>query len=591
MDNIIITRSKKRKLEETENKTIHNATVHAMTDIIGSVITILKTHFKKLKTDKDYESEFLPPPPPLKLKNIKNIKLDEIDKSEDDYDDDKEDDDGDDDSEDDDSEDEDNEDEADEDDGYDIDGYDDDDDDETEDGECDDDDDDDDCDGKKRKKKVYSIYDKLSKETVEFLKSDKEFEDKIFYYYTSLERKYFDELSMESKLKVKENEMIIKNNDIIDKPYRFMILNLEVPLHVKDMLIKKINNLYSLSPFSGEYGKIKSYLNNMLCIPFGTYIDLPIKNTHTVDEKVKYLTDSKSILNGAIYGHKEPKDYILRILAQWINKPDAYGNCIALEGPMGNGKTTLVRNGICKAMNRPFGFIPLGGCSDSSYLVGHDFTYEGSIYGKIAQIIIECKCMNPIIYFDELDKVSNDSRGKEIINTLIHITDSSQNSTYQDKYFNGVDLDLSRVLFVFSFNDRNLIDPILKDRITIIKTNGYSIPDKINISHDFLITEQIDKMGLNPDDIVFPNEILEYIINKYTKEDGVRTLKRCLEKIISKLNLLFLLENNVDNKELDVGYSLQSITRPLTITNKIVEEFLDKENLIDDNVSKFMMYI
>jgi hypothetical protein len=91
----------------------------------------------------------------------------------------------------------------------------------------------------------------LSKETVAFLKSEKEFEDKIFYYYNGLERKYFDELSTEAKLKVKENEMIIKENDIIDKPYRFMILNLDVPLHVKDMLIKKINNLYSLSPFSG----------------------------------------------------------------------------------------------------------------------------------------------------------------------------------------------------------------------------------------------------------------------------------------------------------------------------------------------------
>jgi len=572
MDNIIITRSKKRKLEELENDTINKTTVHVMTDIIDNVMDILKTHLKNIKTNNT----------DLKIQKNKKIKIDELDEEDDDESDDEEDDD-----EEDDDDIEDGEcDDCDDDDDDECDDDDDDDDDED-----DDDDDDDDDNRKKRKKKVYSIYDKLSKETVEFLKSDKEFEDKIFYYYNGLERKYFDELSVEDKTKVKENEMIIKNNDIIDKPYRFMILNLEAPLHVKDMLIKKINNLYSLSPFSGEYGKIKSYLNNILCIPFGTYIDLPIKNTHTVDEKIKYLTDSKNILNKAIYGHKEPKDYILRILAQWINKPDAYGNCIALEGPMGNGKTTLVRNGICKAMNRPFGFIPLGGCSDSSYLVGHDFTYEGSIYGKIAQIIIECKCLNPIIYFDELDKVSNDSRGKEIINTLIHITDSSQNSTYQDKYFNGIDLDLSRVLFVFSFNNIHLIDPILRDRITVIKTKGYTIPDKINISHDFLINEQIDKMGLNRDDIVFPNDILEYIINKYTKEDGVRTLKRCLEKIISKINLLFLLENDVSNKDLDVGYRLQSITRPLTITNKIVEEFLDKENLIDDNISNFMMYV
>ena len=119
-------------------------------------------------------------------------------------------------------------------------------------------------------------------------------------------------------------------------------------------------------------------------------------------------------------------------------------------GPMGNGKTTLVKEGIAKMINRPFEFISLGGATDSCYLDGHSYTYEGSIPGKIVDIVKKAKCMNPVIYFDELDKVSETPKGEEIINLLIHLTDFSQNDHFIDKYYNNIPIDLSKALFIFS---------------------------------------------------------------------------------------------------------------------------------------------
>jgi ATP-dependent Lon protease len=363
---------------------------------------------------------------------------------------------------------------------------------------------------------------------------------------------------------------------------------LDIDFNTKNFLLKKVKQIEEYTS-SSDSAKFKTWIDNFLLLPINKYNHLPINLNDSNTDKIKYLKKCNDILDLSIYGHKQPKDNILRILAQWINKPDAYGNCIALQGPMGNGKTTLVRNGICKAMDRPFGFISLGGCSDSSYLVGHDFTYEGSLYGKIAQILIECKCMNPIIYFDELDKISEDLKGKEIVNALIHITDNSQNSTFEDKYFSGIKLDLSKVLFVFSYNNEDLIDPILKDRLTIIKTNGYNLEDKVKIGHQFLITEQINKMGLNSDDIIFDDESLKYIINNFTKEEGVRDLKRCIEKIISKINLLLLLNNDYTN--INVDYKLDVLEIPFKLSTKIIDKLLKNDNIVDDNISRRMMYL
>ena len=237
---------------------------------------------------------------------------------------------------------------------------------------------------------------------------------------------------------------------------------------------------------------------------------------------------------------------------------------------MGNGKTTLVKEGISKVLNRPFAFIALGGASDSSYFDGHSYTYEGSHWGRIVQILQDSKCMNPVIYFDELDKISDTPKGEEIIHMLTHLTDPSQNSLFQDNYFPGINLDLSKALFIFSYNNENMVNKILKDRMYVINTKGFTIDDKLKISREYLIPEIYETYSFHKEDIIFTDEIIQKMITNYTQgEEGVRNLKRCIETIISKINIHILSQDNTD-----LSFKLKDFKLPVTLNDTHIEELL-----------------
>jgi ATP-dependent Lon protease len=206
---------------------------------------------------------------------------------------------------------------------------------------------------------------------------------------------------------------------------------------------------------------------------------------------------------------------------------------------MGTGKTTLIKHGISKILNRPFAFITLGGSSDGAFLEGHSYTYEGSTYGKIVDILIQSKVSNPVIFFDELDKVSQSDKGDEIIGILTHLIDSTQNTQFHDKYFSELDFDVSKCLFVFSYNDEEQVNPILKDRMTVIDIPGYGNSDKISIARDYLIPEMNREYSLL---IEWTDSLIELLIEKTEKESGVRNLKRSLDTVYSKLNLVRILK-------------------------------------------------
>jgi endopeptidase La len=297
------------------------------------------------------------------------------------------------------------------------------------------------------------------------------------------------------------------------------------------------------------------------------HIDDINKKWCTMNQNIKSTND---VLDNAVHGHTNAKRQLERIIGQWINGEQT-GYCFGFEGPPGVGKTSLAKKGLAKCLYdektndyRPFEFIAIGGSCNGSTLSGHNYTYVGSTWGRIVDILMDKKCMNPIIFIDELDKVSRSEHGKEIIGILTHLVDSTQNESFQDKYFNGIDLDLSKALFIFSYNDNDSIDRILLDRIHRIKFDNLSLEDKLVIAHKYLLPEINKNIGLL-DIIEFDDDILKYIIETYTYEPGVRKLKEILFEIISEINLSILQNKNKYN------------TLPIIITKDDVKDYYLKE--------------
>ena len=278
----------------------------------------------------------------------------------------------------------------------------------------------------------------------------------------------------------------------------------------------------------------------------------PLQLIKNIDNNFREITDYissvKEILDNSVYGHAEAKKQIERIIGQWINgEQDGY--CFGFEGPPGTGKTSLAKRGLSnclkddKGNSRPFAMIQMGGDSNGSTIHGFNYTYVGSTWGGIVQILIDKKCMNPIIFIDELDKISRSEQGREIVGILTHLLDSTQNDCFQDKYFSGIDLDLSKALFILSYNDPDLVDKILLDRIHRIKFSNLSLEDKLVISNKHILPEVYKKMGLE-DMIILEDETIKYIIDEYTLEPGVRKLKELLFELVGEINLDILKTNN-----------------------------------------------
>ena len=402
---------------------------------------------------------------------------------------------------------------------------------------------------------------------------------------------YFNKLSPEEKTIIIEMEENIKKINQNRKPLRFKILESKLHIDIKASTIAKLEALNTLDDSSNEYNKIKTYIDGLIKIPFGNYIELPINKNNTEIEIKDFLVNSKNILENAVIGHQEAQCHILQLISQWISNPDSKCNSLAIYGDMGIGKTTLIKHGLSKVLGRPYEFISLGGSNDSSFLDGHSYTYEGSQWGKIIQILQEKKCMNPIIYFDELDKISETPKGEEIVNLLIHLTDDSQNSHFQDKYFTGIDIDLSRVLFVFSFNQTEKINPILRDRIHTIKLEGFNLKEKVTIAEQYLIKSILIQFKIPNTEIIFSEDNIEYIIKNYTKENGVRDLRKKLHTIISRINLIKL---SLSSKDLDLPFDSHKIdiTKQIILNTELIDCLLKNNQLNNqENISKLMMYM
>ena len=397
----------------------------------------------------------------------------------------------------------------------------------------------------------------------------------------------FKKMDLEQQTSLIEKLEAIKKYNDNSKPIRISLLETDIPVQYKAVALRKMNTLDYMEPGTNEFYKIKQWVDTFMRIPFNKYANLPITAEDGVEKCHEFMVNAQKTLNEAVYGMNDAKMQIIQMVGQWITNPAAIGTAIAIKGPMGTGKTTLVKNGISKILGREFAFIALGGATDSSVLEGHSYTYEGSTWGKIVDILVQCKTMNPVIYFDELDKISNTPRGEEIASILTHLTDTTQNDKFHDKYFAEIDLDLSKCMFIFSYNEEEKVNPILKDRMYRISTKGYSVKEKRIIVEDYLLPKIREQMKFEKGQIEISEEVLKYIIDRYTNEEkGVRNLKRCIETIYRKLNLFRLMRAGENLFEDDLAIKVEF---PMKITTEVVDKVIKTNE--EDNKTPVSMYM
>jgi ATP-dependent Lon protease len=386
-----------------------------------------------------------------------------------------------------------------------------------------------------------------------------------------------------------EKAKLTKEDD--NMPYDVRIDNLKCSDAIKRKAREKLKEIRT-SKEGNE--KALRYLEGLLRIPFGIYRKEPILNAMNSlavhqegdspdrllatdrerefkNERKQYLTNVKATLDACIYGQREAKRHIESVIAQWING-EMGGVVFGFQGYPGTGKTTLAKQGIAKCLvdgegnTRPFYFTSLGGSNGASFLLGHGYTYVGSQQGKLAEYVQDAKIMNPILYFDELDKVSNTPQGEEIIRVLTHLLDPEQNDHIEDRYF-GVEMDLSKAIIILSYNDSSVIDGILMDRIHEINFKQYNLSDKVNIAKKYVLPKIMKAHGFAIDDFIISDELYSYIIDSYTCEAGVRGMKDKLTDIVREINLRRIYDED--------QYAL-----PITLTSGLVDDILVVKNKI-----------
>lgn len=356
------------------------------------------------------------------------------------------------------------------------------------------------------------------------------------------EQEYFDDQTKAKQKKLtglmKKVSGLVSKGDV---PYKFRVLDLPVADSVKAKVLQKIE---VLNETHGDH-KLQQWIDGFFQIPFGKHIDLPVTVSSGPEKCKAFLREARTTMDKAVYGMLPAKTQMMQILAQWISNPSSIGNVIALKGSPGVGKTSFAKHGVAEVLHRPFVFFGLGGATDASHFLGHSYTYEGSTWGRIVDAIMMSRCSNPVLYFDELDKISTTPQGEEIASMLIHMTDRTQNSQFHDRYFAGIDIDLSQCLFVFSLNDESKVHPILKDRMQLIHCSGYSAEEKKSILTQYALPQLLERLGM-VGQITFSDVALKFMIEEYShEEEGVRTLMRAAETLIARINLLRLADEEV----------------------------------------------
>ncbi len=392
-----------------------------------------------------------------------------------------------------------------------------------------------------QKKKLYDLLTVLTRE-INVYSVNKEIEDKVNAEINKHQREHILRERM-NQIKSELGEDNRFDDELSEYPEKISALN--ICDEYKEKLLCEAKKLSYTSPMSAEYTVIKSYLDTVLGLPWNISSDCKTD-----------IKKASEILNNEHYGLEEVKEKIIDYLAVKINDPDYNGTVICLSGPPGVGKTSIGKS-IAKALDRKFVRISLGGVKDESEIRGHRKTYIGSMPGKIISAINQANVNNPLILFDEIDKLGNDYKG-DPSSAMLEVLDSEQNYEFRDNYIE-IPFDLSKTVFITTANDISTIPEPLRDRLEIINIESYTFDEKIMIAKDFLIKKQIEIHKLS--NVEITNSAIEKIIISYTREAGVRNLERAIVTICRKA----------------VRKKLTSGNRKITVTDKNLHLYLGRE--------------
>lgn len=362
----------------------------------------------------------------------------------------------------------------------------------------------------------YRILDEIVAE-MEIASLEKTIDDKVKNKMNEAQRAYY----LKEKISVMKEELgdFSQDDDVIEIVDR--LKNTELPKEVREKLEAEVKKLTKMQPFSAESSVIRNYIEAVLDLPW---------NSETND--VLDLKKASEILERDHYGLKDAKEKVLDYLAVKKLNPSMNGVILCLAGPPGIGKTSLVKS-IAESMGRKFVRVSLGGVRDEAEIRGHRRTYVGSMPGKIMKAMKEAGTNNPVILLDEIDKMSNDFKG-DPASAMLEVLDPEQNKNFEDHYID-MPFDLSKVFFVATANDLRNVSAPLRDRMDILQLSSYTEFEKLHIAQNFLLKQAQKENGLANIDIKIPDKVMFKLIDEYTREAGVRNLKREIINICRKL--------------------------------------------------------
>lgn len=391
------------------------------------------------------------------------------------------------------------------------------------------------------------------KEEIEVAKIEKRIGTKVKKKLDKGQREYY----LREQMKVIQEELGEDDDNkkaIIE--FEKLINEKKLPNQVKEKAQYEISKLKASSPYSQDGGVTRTYLENLLDMPWGEFT-----------EDTLNIKDARKVLDKDHYGLKDVKDRILEYLAVKQISNSLRGPILCLVGPPGVGKTSIAKS-VATSLNRKFVRMSLGGVRDEADIRGHRRTYVGAISGRIVTGLKEAKSMNPVFLLDEIDKLGMDFKGNPA-DALLEVFDNEQNKTFRDHYLE-VDVDLSEVMFITTANSLDGIPRPLLDRMELIEVSGYTYEEKFRIAKKYLVPKVLKEHGVDNKIITISDSALKLIIDSYTRESGVRNLQRQIANVIRK-GIKDIIEKDKKN---------------LNISTKLVEKYLGPKIFSYEEIDK-----